>query len=322
MIVDHQVHWFPPASLNMLVGRTRLPRAERSGEMWLLEIVEGRQMSVGRELTDLEAQLVLASNLGVDVLVISPPSLGECQHLPGTEAAEILHRVNAELAAAQRMHPDRLVGLAMLPMQDPEVAITVLEEAAELGLRGICMLSSIEGRPIATDETLPVFRRMDELGMPLVLHPAVRSQTRTPGGLPSVGESGIGWMAHTALAALNLIESGTLDKCPNLVVLHPHLGGVLPYVIGRVERIQNERAPLAIGEYLRSRFFTDTVNRTRGAIKLAFDAYGIDHVLFGTDHPFEQMAAMKQFIVSQGVADIVFGNVLPGLLPPSLQDTQ
>jgi len=76
----------------------------------------------------------------------------------------------------------------MLPMQDPDVAVAVLDDALDLGLRGVCMLSSIEGRPIASDETLPVFRCLGEFRGPLVLHPAVRSQTREPDAPPRVAE--------------------------------------------------------------------------------------------------------------------------------------
>jgi predicted TIM-barrel fold metal-dependent hydrolase len=43
--------------------------------------------------------------------------------------------VNAELAAAQRAHPDRVVGLGMLPMQDPDAAVAVLDDAARAAVR-------------------------------------------------------------------------------------------------------------------------------------------------------------------------------------------
>lgn len=314
MIVDHQVHWLPPAALDGLAGRLRLPRAERSGDGWLLESVEGGKLPVPQEMHDVDYQLELATSLGIDVLVISSPPLAEVMHLPGGEAAELLQRLNEELAAAQRANPERVVALASLPLQDADAALRVLEAAAADGIRGVMVMSSIEGRPIATDETLPVYRRMDELGLPVVLHPALRSQT-LEGARPSVGEGGIMWMAHTSLAAFNLIESGTLDACPNLQVLHPHLGGVLPYLLGRLERIQNERAELDIGRYLRERFYTDTVGRTPGQIALALRTYGEGRVLFGSDHPFERMAWMKQYVVDEGAAETVFPHVLPGLLP-------
>jgi len=313
VIVDHQVHWLPPRVLDALAGRKRVPRAERAGDGWLLENVEGGKLPVPQEMHDLDYQLELATSLGIDVLVISSPPLAEVMHLPGEEAAELLQLLNAELATAQRANPERVVALASLPLQDPHAALRVLDEAVADGIRGVMVMSSIEGRPIATDETLPVYRRIDELGLPVVLHPAVRSQT-LEGTRPSVGEGGIGWMAHTSLAAFNLIESGTLDACPNLQVLHPHLGGVLPYLLGRLQRIQNEREELDIGRYLRERFYTDTVGRTPGQIAFALKTYGEGRVVFGSDHPFEQMAWMKQFVIDEGAAETVFPHVLPGLL--------
>jgi hypothetical protein len=83
MIVDHQAHWLPPASLDALAAR-----AQRSGDGWLLEITDGARLPVGPAIADLEAQLDLAASLDIDVLVLSPPPLGECQHLPAAEAAE------------------------------------------------------------------------------------------------------------------------------------------------------------------------------------------------------------------------------------------
>jgi predicted TIM-barrel fold metal-dependent hydrolase len=315
VIVDHQVHWLPPRSLDALTRRKRLPFAERSGDTWQVAITDGRMLEATAAITDLDGILELASSLDIDVVVASPPTLAEVMHLPGTEAGDLLRGVNEEFAAAQRTHPTRFVGLATLPMQDPDEALAVLDHAADIGLRGVMMHSSIEGRPIATDETLPVFQRLDDLRMPLILHPAVRSQTFAVNGGVTVAEGGIFWMAHTSAAAFNLIESGTLDLCPNLVVLHPHLGGVLPYLLGRLERIQNERQEIPIGEYLRTRFYTDTVGRTPGQVQLAMQTYGSRRVLFGSDNPFEQMAWMKQYVIDEGAADTVFPNVLPGLLP-------
>lgn len=314
MIVDHQVHWLPPRALDALVGRGRVPCAEKTGDAWLLENVAGGRLPVPQEMHDLEYQLELATSLGIDVLVVSSPPLAEVMHLPGDDAAELLLTLNAELGAAQRANPERVVALASLPLQDPDAALRVLDAAVADGIRGVMVMSSIEGRPIATDETLPVYRRINELGLPIVLHPAVRSQT-LEGNRPSVGEGGIAWMAHTSLAAFNLIESGTLDACPNVQVLHPHLGGVLPYLLGRIQRIQNERKEIDIGRYLRERFYTDTVGRTPGQVAFALKTYGEGRVLFGSDHPFEQMAWMKQFVIDEGAADAVFPHVLPGLLP-------
>ncbi|MEN3279042.1 MAG: aminocarboxymuconate-semialdehyde decarboxylase [Solirubrobacteraceae bacterium] len=315
MRVDHQTHWLPRKCLEALRGRRRLPRSERDGDRYLLEIAPGGSvLPVTSAFDTLEVQLAEADAHGVDVLVSIPAPLAEVLHLPGEEAGDLLEDLNEEVARGQRVHRDRIIGLAMLPMQDPDVALRVLESAvAELGLRGVCMLASIDGRPIATDETLPIFQRIEELRVPLFLHPAVRSNTYVSRDQRRA-ESGIGWMYHTALAALNLIDSGTLDRCPELVVVHPHLGGVLPYVLGRVDRMDPEMLPRRLPEYLRTRFYTDSVGATPGALRFAMDTYGPERVLLATDYPPVPMAAGHAYVKSELGAEgaqALYANALP-----------
>lgn len=97
----------------------------------------------------------------------------------------------------------------------------------ELDLRGVSLVAHNEGRPLADDRTLRVFARVAELGVPLFLQPGLRSTTRacTRG---TREELGLAWMYQTALAALQLVDGGVLDAVPDLVVVHPHLGGALP----------------------------------------------------------------------------------------------
>jgi len=219
------------------------------------------------------------------------------------EAREITRLLNDETARIQRAHPDRFIGVAMLPMQDVEAAIETLDEAIlTFGLRGVCVLSNIAGRPIGTAETLPIYKRMDELGVPLLLHPANTSMAFEL-GLPWGIEVGLTWMWDTSAAALSLIFSGILDECPNLTVLHPHLGGTLPYVIGRIEAFMEtwgRTAPTTlahpVSHYLRERFYTDIAVRTPGALAPAIEAYGIDHVLFASDFPFVDPVGHTEFL--------------------------
>lgn len=316
-VVDYQTHWFPPAGLAALEGREEFPRAERRNGRYVLEIRRGAELAMVPAMTSLEVQLTAATNHGIGMLVSSPASLGEVLHLAGDEAADLLDRLNAEVAAAQRDHADRC--LAMLPMQDPDAALAALERAIrELGLRGVCVLATIKGRPVGSDETLPIFKRIEQLGVPVFLHPGVRTDIRLEGP-PTRREGGIGWMAQPAIAALSLVDGGILDACPELVVLHPHLGGVLPYVAGRVERMEprTSAAALPLTTYLRDRFYVDTVSATSGALDLAIQLYGLDKILFGTDYPFIPMAAGVAYLAGRSEAEAIKGNTLPRLQLPS-----
>jgi len=268
-------------------------------------------------MLDLEQQFADADAHGIDVLISSPNHLGEVLDLEAAVATDFLELLNAEVASTAREHPGRFIGLAMLPLQDGEAALQVLESAFAQGLRGVLVPASIAGRPIASDDTLPIYKRMEELGLPLFLHPCVLSNTfGTTGSWPS--EGGLSWMYHTALAAVKLIEYGVLDACPNLVVVHPHLGGVLPYVFGRLDLFPRETAKLSFREYLRSRFYVDTVSPTPGALQLAIETYGLEHVLFASDYPFIPAGAAQEWLTSNATPEqltAIYANRVPGLLP-------
>ena len=318
MIVDHQAHWFPPSFLETLRKRATWPRLVTFDGLPALEVADGAVLPVRPELADLDLQFASADENGIDVLVSSPITCGETSFLDPAEAAELLEELNEAVGAAQRRHPDRFVGLAMLPMQDPDRAIAVLDRAVSRdGLRGVSVLASNDGRPIATAETLPVYRRIEELDLPVVLHPAFRSSTFR-GQHRSRAEAGVGWMVQTALAAVEMIDSGTLDACPGLVVVHPHLGGVLPYVAGRANRYTSI-AERSLYEYLRTQFYVDTVSATPGALRLAVTAYGLDRVVFATDYPFIAMAPGREYVdaeLDQAQRDAIYENRVPNLVLP------
>jgi predicted TIM-barrel fold metal-dependent hydrolase len=312
LIIDHQWHWLPPEALALLGERKAPPRAERDNEGWMLEVAPGYVTALPPAILDLDEQLALARSYGIDVVVVDANFPGEALHLPRDEAVELILCTNEAVAAAQRAHADRIVGLALLPLQYPDAAIAVLERAVADELRGVAMLASIDGEPIATEQTMPVFRRIEELGLPIVLHPALRSSTRAMKFGP-FAEVGLGWMYHSSLAALNMIDAGVFEACPNLTVLHPHLGGVLPYVLGRLDRL-----PLAkhsVADTLRRNFYVDTVSATPGALPIAIDTYGLDRIVFGTDFPFVPIEASFAYVRKHPQANTIFANTVPGLLP-------
>ena len=302
-VTDYQCHWYPESFYELVRGRDRYPRVARDGEMWRFEAAPGVVWSFSSEALSIENYFARLDAAGIDVGVASPNMVGDVTRLAVPEAREITRLLNDETARIQRGHPDRFIGVAMLPMQDVEAAIETLDEAIlTFGLRGVCVLSNIAGRPIGTAETLPIYKRMDELGVPLLLHPANTSMAFEL-GLPWGIEVGLTWMWDTSAAALSLIFSGILDDCPNLTVLHPHLGGTIPYVIGRIEAFMEtwgRTAPTTlahpVSHYLRERFYTDIAVRTPGALAPAIEAYGIDHVLFASDFPFVDPVGHTEFL--------------------------
>jgi aminocarboxymuconate-semialdehyde decarboxylase len=214
-------------------------------------------------------------------------------------------------------HPDHVVGLAALPMQDPALALKVLDHAiGELDLRGVSLLT--------TDDSLRVFVRIAELGVPLVLHPGFRSATRI--GTRTIREdAGLSWTYQTSLTALRLVDEGVLDAVPDLAVLHPHLGGVLPYVAKRIGLLGGSKAKHPLEHYFRTNFYVDTAAGNPGALRLAIEAYGIDRVVFATDYPFYDMSSVRQQVedtVGPKAAQQIYANRVPGLRLPTARVDQ
>jgi len=316
MIVDYQSHWYPPAVVEWFEDRVEPPRARRGSDGWQIQFAEDVVMPAPAIFTDLTAQLMAMDAAGVDVAVVGPAVLGELAHLPAAEAVEIANLVNREYASARALYPERLVPLAVVPVTIPEAALEVIDHASRLGFSGVSIVASNDGVPIASEATLPVYRRLDELGMPVFLHPGLRSHTRRYESRR--GEQGMAWMYQTARAATTLVDSGTLDECPNLTIVHPHLGGVLPYILERVDaRERSAKRPMR--EYLSTRFYTDCVAQTPGALPLAIATYGLDRVLFGSDFPYQTTADARQYLAASAEpsqADAIYRNRLPGLRLP------
>lgn len=216
VIVDYQAHWYPVAALDPLVGRTDgYPRAERVDGKYFVDADAGRPMSFAGFLEpsfiDLDEQFRVADEAGIDMLVSSPAGLNGVWDMDANEAVEFCELLNEELARAQRERPARFRGLATIPLHHPDRAVEVLERAARIhDLRGVCVPASIHAATIATPELLPVYQAAERLDLPLFLHPTLRTYTSDL-KLGNMIEGGLGWMFHSSVTALGLIEGRILD---------------------------------------------------------------------------------------------------------------
>ena len=288
MIVDHQSHWIPAEAFRLLGSR-----ADKRGQRWHVEVSPGIERSYGPEFYDLETHLADMDRHGVDAMLSSPGSAGDVTRLPLAEAAELAELYNSEAARAQRELGERFFGLAVVPLQDPETALRMLDRAIiDQGLRGLCVPPNLNEKSIATRELIPVYTRLAQLRRPLVIHPTNRTvMASVYGALPPEFER-VGWIFDTSGAALALIYGGVLDAAPGLVILHPHLGGALPFIAARMQAVENQRDPGGAGpdhslvDYFRENFYVDTVSGTPGSIEMAQRLYGPGKLVFASDYPW------------------------------------
>jgi predicted TIM-barrel fold metal-dependent hydrolase len=288
-IVDVHWHWYPCAFFEHLIGSGELPRCRRVGDQYQLEVSGGQFLPFPADETYLEAQIAMLNAQGIATVVASPGSIS-IDALGAARATELALLLNEEMARAERLHQERFIGVATLPLIDGDAALEALDHAVvTLGLRAVWLPSNVAGEPLVSHRTRPVFTRIAELGAVALLHPVrtVMVEKLSDYGLEFVA----GYVFDTSLAALGLVLGGVMEELPDLKILHPHLGGVLPYLAGRIDREYRQpwlgtkvlsEPPSA---YLR-RFYTDSVSDNLAALRYALDFYPPGHLLFGSDHPW------------------------------------
>ena len=289
--IDIHAHYFPLAYLELIAAE-----GEAFGVTCDMDHPDGPVLNVGGQARnlepryfDLDARLASMDSQGVDVHALSLTS--PMVYWAGDKLALRLSQAfNDGCAAAHEAHPDRMFGLAMLPMHQPELAIGELERAARLpGIRGVYMATKIGDMELSDETLLPVFQRIEALGLPVFLHP---NAVLEPARLAKFYlRNLIGNPTESAIAAAHLIFGEVLDNCPELVVCLPHGGGSFPYLVGRFHHgwgVRPECKAMLNGpiDYLR-RFYYDTITHSAPALGYLIALVGTDRVMLGSDFCFD-----------------------------------
>ena len=245
-----------------------------------------------RAFTDLELRLAAMDAQGVDVHALSiPPPYVFARNAPLLE--KIARTFNDAASAAHRTYPERLVGLATLPVNEPEAAIEELERAAKLpGIRGVSLGTRFGERDLSDRAFFPLYERIAALNLAVFLHYAPLTVIGSLDRLARYHLANvIGNTTETAIAAAHLIFGGVLDAFPTLNVSLPHSGGVFPILVGRLDRAYAVREecrhlPHPPSHYLR-RFTYDTVCHSTVVMEFLMRLVGADRIVLGSDYCFD-----------------------------------
>jgi aminocarboxymuconate-semialdehyde decarboxylase len=289
-IIDSHFHWWPRSIFDALCKRDTYPLCERNGRGGYKYVGhEGRpSLNSWTEWFDLDRQLEHMDGLGHQVSVVC--SIGPFSiyfsDLPPQEGRDAAFAWNEEMAGAQRKYPGRVWASAAVPLTDTAIAIEVLEHAFKLGLMGVNLPGSI-GRDTRIDaERLePFYARVEQLGMPVFLHPTDAVFGDDLEGYGGALQLSLGRVIEVSVTASRLVFSGLMERHPNLKIVMSHTGGALPYQSGRMDKNgKAAKLPRPPSTYIR-RMFTDTVSPHSMGMKFAIEYYGIDQVMYGSDYP-------------------------------------
>lgn len=295
MTYDVHAHCVPPSFRDWL---------ETSGPGHGLEFLETdrgtRVRFAGRftsgflrdSVSDLDQRLTDMDRMGIDVQLLAGWVDFTAYDLPASSGMALSQVQNDSLAEEAAKHPARLLPVATLPLQDPAAAVKELDRAmSDLGMVGIQIATTVGDDWLDRAGLDPVWEAAEDLGAFVVLHPMA----------PLTGvvmdryfmDNAVGRPAETTIALAGLVLSGVFERHPRLQMCAVHGGGFLPYQIGRLDRAHEVMPALAAteierrpSEYLAG-LYVDTVVHNPAALRFLIDTLGADHVLVGTDYPFE-----------------------------------
>ena len=93
-----------------------------------------------------EERMAFMDTQGIDVHVLSVAPYLTNYHLDTAAGLASAQELNNEIARVAQSHPDRFIGLATVPMQDPAAAAAELERAMQdLGMKGVELNTNMEG---------------------------------------------------------------------------------------------------------------------------------------------------------------------------------
>ncbi len=240
---------------------------------------------------DVERRLRDMARARVDVQLLSvcPQTYG--YDLEPALAAAFARIQNEAIAGLVRARPDRFLGLATLPMQDPDAAALELRRSmTSLGLKGAAVCTNVGQKNLDAPDLDPVWQAADDLGAFVFVHP------QRPAGAERLASyylvNLIGNPLETTIAVASLVFGGVVERFPRINFCFAHGGGFAPYQRGRFEhgwRVRAEPRSRLAGRPADSlsRLYFDTILHARGALDFLVREAGAERVLIGTDYPFD-----------------------------------
>jgi aminocarboxymuconate-semialdehyde decarboxylase len=258
-----------------------------------------------RALYDLDRRFEVMDRFS-DYRQIVTPVPGPHAHVQrdgGRALVDLVRRNNEDMAETVRQHPDRFAGfVAATALSDPDAATEEAVRAVrELGALGVQLEEDANNFPIHESRYNPLFAAMEDLDAGVWLHPF--RTPATPGipqeSAPFVLWQAFTWVFDTTITISRLIFAAIYDRHPRLKLIAHHGGGMIPHFSGRIEMIPSftgldPRLNEALGqlqkpliEYFKMLYVDTAMFGSPHGLTCVVDFFGADHVLFGTDTPFD-----------------------------------
>lgn len=238
---------------------------------------------------------------GIDKQVINLAAPNMWHGADPDDAIEATRVANNEIRRIADEYPDRFIPVGTVPFLTDEYVDEARRCVEELDFHGIQIFSNVNGKMLDDDEFEPFYETVNDVDVPLWIHPQLHDWHDYDQGSTWIYKM-MGWPFDTSIALARLIFSGVLERHQNLEIVSHHLGGALPYWVGRVRswyQTRKEEPELYTNPNLYDlsepldayfdRIYGDTAVSSQGEkypLRCGYEFFGADNVLYGADYPF------------------------------------
>ena len=306
-IIDMEHHYYSEEFFEIAAQNNGLPHFDP--ETGVLTFIDGLPMPLGPIIRDRlislgELRVKEMDTNGLDVAVLGTSAGPEL--IQGEAGIALAQSCNDAVYETVQKYPGRFLGSATLPVCDVEASCQELERCVrEYGFVSWQTHSNYGDTSVDEKRYWPILKKAEELGVYVYLHPHAPADPRMHHFGYMFAAAGLGYTTDTMITIMSMIVGGVFDEFPKLKVVLGHLGEALPFLMERMDNrftlaaeqttgLYNKRK---ISDYFKDNIFVTTSgNMSAPAFNLAKEVLGIDHIMVGTDYPYEILPDMMQFL--------------------------
>lgn len=292
-IIDVHAHMYPASLLATLDAISVDTSAHRG-------------LGAGDSAAETTARLEMMDSSGVHTQILSVAPLVPALEHPEAAAA-LAASANDRLTEIAAEHPSRFALLACLPLPHVDAALTELDRVVNREqVVGVSLTSSSADRLVSDPSFDPLWEELDHRRAVVSMHPAGCAACS-----PLIREENLTWMVgaptEDTLVVASLIARGHVARYPKVRIIHPHLGGAVPLLLERWNGLRGFEAPdcpIAPIEAARRMWYDTVTHGSVSALRVASEVLGSDHLLFGTDFPYQRGDHYRQalaYVASSGL---------------------
>jgi predicted TIM-barrel fold metal-dependent hydrolase len=305
MVIDCHTHYLPPEGLT---------RTGKVGDFDYRALLKGEMSVPYKRIQDLEGTLRIMEDAGENMAVLN-------QSAWSPQGLTVCRAMNDGYARVKKEYAKKFIFCGHVPLQSGKEIVTEVERCiGGLGLQGISLPSSMPDVYLDDPGLWPMYEKIQELDVPIVIHPSVRFPI-WGGGQKYELRRTISREYDIAKGCVEVMF-GVLKDFPNLKFLFPHYGGGMAGLKGRLRawfepagwkipadikdcpKTPRELKELGLDkafDEIFDKIYFDTAGAGAGwlpSIQGALATIRTDRICFGTDYPYDMHTAgdIKSFI--------------------------